>query len=290
MELPIDLQDYLKIDIKEKDSIDKLFELIMEYLDELKSSNYYYEFIIPISGIINKFYNCAKYIGVDSYELMGITEDFVTVIDEFSEYVDPRDNSIIKKIILAPRARRRRITKNGEGWIKADKLFQSLYSRVIYVYNEVKNYNPLDNPIKLDGFYQPDNSNKQTARKLITEAINELENDNTLSAKAKKAIIDYLHKALIEFDKPSSNWTLIFGQLKQSIIILGALGSIAGGIANASPLFAAKEKIEEATVLVEKTSININYQNINQIFNFENGITLTEQSQPKILLERNKEE
>lgn len=283
MDLPIELKDYLKIDIKKEGSINEIFEQLLKYLDEFKNSRYLYEYSIPLQGVVNKFENCAKHLGADTLTLKKITQEFVVITNEFSDYLPSRVRPIFIGIFF-PTIQRRRITKENDGLKKADYLFQELYSQTIEIYNEVQDAKPIKNPIELDGFYKPENSNKQKARYLIVDAINIIENDNTLSEKAKKSIIDYLNKSLAEFDKSNSNWTSIFGGLKETIFILGALGSLAGGITGAIALEQAKEKLEKATEIIQTSSININYQNVNQIFNISDNVALIN-NQPQILLE-----
>ena len=107
------------------------------------------------------------------------------------------------------------------------------------------------------------------------------------SDNAKKSIIEYINKALLEFDKPDSNWTIIFGKLRETIFVLGALGSLAGGITGTVSLNDAKLKLEQATTIIEKSSININYKNIDKLFNINNDV-LIERNQPILLIEKNK--
>ncbi len=286
MNLPIELKEYLKINIKQEGSINDIFEQLLKYLDEFKLSRYLYEFSIPLQGIVNKFENCAEYLGADPSKLKEITQELVLTTNEFSDYLPSKNRSVIYRLFFRKLENKRRILRGNDGLKKADLLFQEIYSQIISIYNEVQDAEPIGNPIELNGFYKPENSNKQKARHLIVDAINIIENDSSLSEKSKKSIIDYLNKALAEFDKQNSNWTSIFGGLKETIFVLGALGSLAGGIVGTVALTQAKEKLEEATEIIQTSSININYQNVNQIFNIgnDNDIALIH-NQPKILLE-----
>lgn len=72
-------------------------------------------------------------------------------------------------------------------------------------------------------------------------------------------IIDFIDKALKELDGDRTNWTSFLGKLKEIIIVLGALGSLAGGIS----VISAREKHEEAEQVVSQTSIIINCKIIN---------------------------
>ncbi len=115
-------------------------------------------------------------------------------------------------------------------------------------------------------FYTPDISNKAKVVALINEAIELIKTDNTLEKKAKDKIIKRLQAIISELQNQKTNWKDVFGKVRETIIILGALGSLAGGTAVLSQ---ASQKIKQAEVVIEETSINNNYfieQKTTQIF------------------------
>jgi|ERR1035437_6130027 hypothetical protein len=84
--------------------------------------------------------------------------------------------------------------------------------------------------------------------------------EDTITDKAKKQIIDYLERVLKSLDYSYVSWSTILGNIREVILVLGALGSFASGFA----IFQAKEKLEETTTVIQKTSINLNYNSINE--------------------------
>ncbi|MFA6581000.1 MAG: hypothetical protein WCS79_04285, partial [Paludibacter sp.] len=95
-----------------------------------------------------------------------------------------------------------------------------------------------------------------------------IKEDYSLKEKTKKSIIEYLEIALNELDREYVNWTKFIGRIKETIIVLGALGTFTGEFV--SPLFNAREKLENATTVIQNTSINVNYNVISDTFNIQN--------------------
>ena len=80
-------------------------------------------------------------------------------------------------------------------------------------------------------------------KSLINEAIGLINEETSITPKSKKQLVDYLTKVLTGLDGKHTDWTKVIGRVKETIIILGALGSVVGGL---SPLILAKDKLEES--------------------------------------------
>jgi hypothetical protein len=102
--------------------------------------------------------------------------------------------------------------------------------------------------------YVPESSNKFDAERCIREAIVIIQNDPALASDAKRKIISHLENSIISLQKGDT--ADFFGIVKETIIILGALGSIAGGYC---AILQAQEKLNDATNILEKSCINQNY-------------------------------
>lgn len=292
-----ELIDYLNIDIKDDDSIEVLFNLLMKQIDLLESTEIDYKNLTTLTGVINKFINCVEYLNADATNLREQANTFIYQIRNNYEVKNEEEfffrgswfDKYIHRISLFNRIFNFNKIKNqykNDLNGRKESAFYNFTNEIVLTYNSIVDNNKNSSRIGLNGFYTPESSDKYKATKLISEAIDILEKDNSLTDKAKKAIINYLKQALNEINKPKSNWTFIFGNLRETIFILGALGSLAGGITGVSALNDAKTKLNDATELIEKSSVNVNYQNINQIFNIEKEIDI-EKNMPKLLLEDN---
>ena len=70
------------------------------------------------------------------------------------------------------------------------------------------------------------------------------------------------------------------------MIILGGLGSFISGI---TPLFQAKEKLQQTQKIIQDNSININQKVIDETFNIKNIESLNYINQNIYMIENNKE-
>ena len=105
-------------------------------------------------------------------------------------------------------------------------------------------------------FYNPDISNKEVTIDLLREAIQLIQQDESLNEKAKRKIINKIIEIIKSLENPDTKWTVVLGSIKESIIILGALGSLAGGCVG---LAQASEKLKDAEEVVCSSSINNNF-------------------------------
>lgn len=298
MRLPDDLAEFLQIDIKCDDSVDLIFQPLIIYMNMIREEKFNYDQAFHLPGVIDKFISLLSFYGQETSNLSEATNEFMEILGRVSnfkgtKYVE-KTTSVLRRLFDKNKAPKYRpeitiITQvEADIRVKLGKCFQLLYDKVIKYYNEFKNN--YQKEVNLDGFFNPDNSNLEDAKKLINQAIKIIESSDKISDKAKKSILNHIKKALNEIDKPKPNWTITFGRIKETIIILGAIGSLAGGIyggiSGHIAMNQAKGKLEEAEKIIEKTSINLNHKNIKSIFNDSLKI---EQKPLKLLLEKKEE-
>jgi hypothetical protein len=87
-----------------------------------------------------------------------------------------------------------------------------------------------------------------------------LSKDSTLGDKQRNNLIKQLNKILNNLKSVKPNWSYYFGDMHQTIIILGALGSFIGGTTGVLSLMEANNKLIQATQIINTTSINTNIQ------------------------------
>lgn len=68
------------------------------------------------------------------------------------------------------------------------------------------------------------------------------------------------------------------------------MGSLAIGIKGADTIGLAKQKIEEAVMVIDQTSVNINYNTMNHIFDIDEGNLMIDSPSPKLLIETDDED
>lgn len=133
--------------------------------------------------------------------------------------------------------------------------FNKAFSVAMKFYNAIVKIKPKAN---LDfGPFKPNLSNKQAITLKISQAIELISNSEILTDKAKKKLIDTLNLVLAELHKPTTNWNTYFKNVGYSIMLLGSLGSIAGGAVGVKQLNDSKKKLEEANQEVQQ-SLNFN--------------------------------
>ncbi|RBA28212.1 hypothetical protein [Flavobacterium tibetense] len=266
--------EYLNTDL---DNSDLIFEYYLQYLSNLSSKEFPYEEQIQLKATSTKFINCIDNL---SYVVKEKKEKYFDLINAIVEDVKMnrrrKDKSKILLFLLG---------KNGNIIPKIKDDFEELYSQTLEFIGDASNmrHYRYDN-LKLNGFFQPENSNKQQVKQLILDAIELIEKDTTISDKVKKQIIEYLQRVIKKLDNQYINWSSVIGCIKETIIVLGALGGFVGGI---TPLVLAKEKLEETSTVIEKTSININYKTINETFNIQNVERLEQLNNTIFQLEQN---
>ncbi len=246
--------EYLNLEID--DSL-QIFEYYLKYLEELSSKNFPFDEQLKLKGAGGKFINS---IDKTTYINQEVQSEYLKLIDELQlelrKYRRRNSVSNISRLLLMPQKRTLLFV--------IQESFQKLYSMTLELINESKNKTNYFDNLKVNDFYKPDNSNKQKIKELINEAITLIKNDDTITSKTKNSIIEYLEISLRELDKEKVNWTRFLGRIKEVIIVLGALGSLVGGM---NGLFNAQEKLEQTTTIVQKTSVNLNFNILHETFN-----------------------
>jgi hypothetical protein len=239
----------------EFDNSSEIFGYYLNYFDELSSNEFPYSEFLKLNGAANKFIECIRSLTylqkeqIDEYKLL--TNELKNSIRIFQK--GKNRNKIL--VLFFPIEHRKQDVQD---------IFADYYTKTVELINTATEESIKRNDLKLNGFYQPQNSNKKKIKELIEEAVGLIEDDQTITEKTKKQITDYLNKAIRELDDPNTNWSKFVGRIKEIIIVLGALGSLVGDV---SPLFQARDKLEESTIIIQQTSININYNILSKTFN-----------------------
>lgn len=266
--------EFLNCELELKEVI---LDYYLTYLNEFSSKEFPYDELLKLNGAAEKFLNCIE---KTNFISKAEREDYLYLIEQFrTDLKRYRHTKNMSKISLL-------ITNKRLGKIRIEDDFEELFSKTIGLINKTTRYNGYVDSLTLNGFYQPANSNKKKIQDLINEAIILIGDDETLTEKSKKQLIDYLNKTLAELQKENVNWSKLIGRIKETIIVLGALGSFASGM---TPLIQAKEKLEETTVVIQNTSINLNYNVLNETFNIKNIQQIGEMSSVVLQIQENNE-
>tara|TARA_R110001583_G_scaffold194575_1_gene365818 strand:- start:2301 stop:3128 length:828 start_codon:yes stop_codon:yes gene_type:complete len=265
---------YLNLDNKNyRDIID--YYLI--YLSEFSNNDFPYGERLQLRGSASKFVNCIYAVTFLKQEKQ---DEYFELIDKFNEISND----------LRRRENQSRLAKylfSSSNSYQLKEEFEKIYIKTLDIISDTnKTLDLRSRYLEINDLYKPDNSNKSKIKKLIIEAIELIIKDDSLTEKTKKQLVDYLNKVLANLDYENTNWTDIIGKITETIIILGALGSIVGGF---SPLFEAKEKLKETTEVIEKTSINLNYKVINETFILSEIKNINSNSSFILQLEENNE-
>jgi hypothetical protein len=205
------LNDYLALDFRKKENILPITQYVLALLKNYRESHYEAD-MSEFVGVITKFcYMTDHYLGNMNNEIIQLAKRLVnTQIGTDGEATDSSDEKYIRYKVLA----------------------RDLYAFIMTA-NEQIILSQLEE-ISLDAFqslYIPHLADKKTAASLIKEAILILNDDTTIKGKAKKQIISQLNRALDLLTNEKTNWTMFFGLLRETILVLGACGSILSGVA-----------------------------------------------------------
>jgi len=255
------------VDLLEKVSLDEMlenvglrnrfFESYLNLLNDFSTNNYSDASLLDIlNKSVGRFFNCINVSHISTQEKIIYQETFRQFSVSLQTY---RRGDRRKKLshILFPIDEFRKIQTD----------YEKFYLLTAELINKILEHQSLLDGLELNSFYQPQNSNKDKIRQLINETIDLINGDISLTEKSKKHIIDYLNKALKELDNENVNWSMFMGRIKETIIVLGALGSFVGGIGS---LTQAKDKLEETNIIIEQAAINISFDIVNETFNVEN--------------------
>lgn len=264
---------YLNLNLSK---FEEIIEYYLDFLDDFSSNNFPYEKNLKFKGIATKFINCLY---ENTYLDKNKQEEYFDSIDIFNDSLSTYWRRIENRTMLE------RFLIGTPNYQRVKNEFETIYSKTLDLINVAnKTLEHRRKRLDINDFYNPENSNKSKIKKLILEAIDLISTDISLTEKSRKRLIEYLNNVLSNLDSEHTDWTKIIGKIKETIIVLGALGSFIGV---ASPLFMAKEKLEETTVVIEKTSINLNYKVINETFNLNEIKNLNSTNSFVLQLEEN---
>ena len=238
----------------------KIFDFYLNFLGELSVKNFPFDEQLKLKGAGIKFLNS---IDTTTYIDAKKRAQYFSLLDKFQNELRLYRQRVNDKWIF-------KFVNQGNTKTRLFRLqdsFQEFYSTTLELINEATDKTYYFDDLKVNNFFKPDNSNKPKIRDLVNEAIVLIRQDESLTEKSKKNIIEYLEKALVQLDYERVNWIKFIGRIKETIIVLGALGSFAGG---ANLLFEAQDKLEQTTIIIQKTSINFNFNVLNQTFNVQN--------------------
>lgn len=271
------VNDFLNQNIENFDSISNYY---LNYLKELSEKDYPFVEYINLKGFSQKYLFTVRR---NHYLTEERKSDFNEKIDrllrDIQFYNKSKKVSSILKIFfpIEPKL------------FSVNSSFELVYADAINLMNGVIESREYKNPnLSINDFYEPKNTNKEKVIELIKEAIELIDSDDSLNESTKKQIKDYLQNVLKNLDREFVNWTEILGKIKETILVLGALGSFIGGV---TPLMKAKEKLEETDTIIQKTSINYNYKTINNTFQVKNieQFKQIENQNSTLLIENSKE-
>lgn len=239
------------LSLKETNNKDfqECYNYLKNYVEATKVNDFYDVEILDLMALINKFLRYGAPIELDNEmlfkELIEYTDEFEQSIYKYKFNEQPEESEVTRNLI-----------------------YQHLYSNLLKAYTIIHSYfqNQKEELLEFDGLIDYDISNKRKAVRIIQEAIELIENDPSLSKKSKKKILKYLSDTIQELNNPKTNWTNFFRKSAEVVIVLGALGSLTGGIESGNNLLKAQEKVEKAKGEIVKTSINLNYMNVESTF------------------------
>lgn len=242
------------------EKIKEIFHFYLSFLSDFSSKKFPYEDELKLKGAGNKFIITVyrdDYFGKEERKVYNdILDTFIADLKAFRKL-----DTYSKLTLYFP------INRKKRGLLRIQNSFHSIYSKTLELIsnsNKESNYRDI---LEINDFYKPDNSNKTKIKELIGEAIDLIHQDTSLSEKSKKKLIENLKNIIEELDRENVNWVRFLGKIKESVIVLSALGSLIGGL---SPLLTARDKLEETTTVVQNTSINVSYNVISQTYNIQN--------------------
>ncbi len=255
------VHDYLLYPVTRQSDVDVIFTYLRIFFSDLLRGDFTNEAMIDLEVVVDKFLHVVKRYGAIAPEDIEIAKKLAeTIVEETigSLNVDTGHNPPPRLSIYGFLS----FTLSGRSRLDPTRiaLFQrstQLQTKLVAMYNSFTAQRDSEqHHLDMYDFYLPDLADKQRAAVLIEDAINLIDQDDTLSRRARTRILAHLRRAMGEMQKPRTDWSVYFGHVKEAIIVLGAIGSIVGG---QCALLNAKDKLEEATRVIEQTSINLTY-------------------------------
>jgi hypothetical protein len=261
------IQELLSLNESDYSDFIELYEYLKSYIEKIKSS-----------GFDNS----------NVYELRALIEKFI----QFDRQLKTENESIRNELLLYSEklelsCYKYSFNELSESDVTRHLIYQHLYSNFLKLFNKINAdfRNKVEEFLDFDGLINYDISNKRKVIEMIQEAIELIELDTSLSEKSKKKIIKYLSDTVQELLNPKTNWKNFFVKTTEVIVVLGALGSLTGGVDAGKNLLAAKNAVESAKEVVVNTSINLNYMNVANTFNFNKPIEI--ENNRMLILEEN---
>lgn len=259
MELDEIIQKFIDIGIDTFEDAEAIFRLSTKYFQEIKESEYNIENSTLAEGLINK--------------MVAISENF-----ELEGSIIPELNSASSSFISAMGQR------NQTKEVKSQS-FNKIFSVSMKFYNAMLKEKPKSN--YTFGPFQPNKSDKTIITLKISEAIEIIRNSDILTEKVKNKLTEMLNSVISELNKTKTNWNTYFKNINYTIMFLGSLGSIAGGVAGTQQILDSQEKLKQANIEVEKSSINISKKDIKEVFVINDNIKIDTKETLKLEKKKN---
>lgn len=254
----MNFNEYLYTDYQD---IELIFNYYVGFLSELSSSGFQKEKQLQLKTASDKFINSLEKITYfETYKREDYLELLQNLEDELYILKQMERKPFLLKIIPF-------VNNHKKQMYKVQDAFHALYAAAMSLINDAIQKEYLYDYLELGDFYSPSKSNKTEIIELINEAIELINEDTAITEKSKITLCNHLDKALRDLNSERTNWTRFFGKLKEVTVLLAALGSMAG---NANSLYDAITKLEKASIVIRKTSINISYNILNEVFNVQN--------------------
>jgi len=250
--------EYLYTDAQD---IEVIFNYYLGFLGELSSANYPEDKQLQLKGSSDKFLNSIeRFTYFETYKREDYQELMDDLIKELHELKNIERKSFILKMLPFFNNRKKQL-------YRIQDVFHEVYSATMSLVNDAIQKDYIYDKLELGDFYDPSKSNKLEISELIKEAIELISEDASITDSSKKALNNHLEKAIRDLNSERTNWTRFFGKLKETSVLLAALASMAG---NANLLYDAINKLEKAAIVVRKTSVNISYNILHEVFNVQN--------------------
>jgi len=254
----MNFNEYLYTDIQD---IEEIFNYYLNFLNSLSHSKFSEEKQLQLKAASDKFLNSIEKF---TYFETSKREDYEDIIrkieEEFNKLKAIERKPFIFRLIPFTKKRKHQIYTTQD-------TFRNLYSSTLSLINNVIQREYVFDNLEIGNFYQPSKSNKEEIVLLLEDAIQIIEDDTSITDFTKKNLTNHLDKAIRDLKSQRTNWTRFFGKLKETTVVLSALGSLAG---SSNMLYDAITKIEKASITIRKTSINLSYNVLNEVFNVQN--------------------
>jgi hypothetical protein len=250
--------EYLYTDAQD---IEVIFNYYLGFLSELSSSKFQEEKQLQLKACSEKFLNSIeRFTYFETYK----REDYQDLLNDLGRELQELKNierkSFLFKLLPFFNNRKRQM-------YRIQDTFREVYTATMSLVNDSIQKEYIYDKLELGDFYDPTKSNKTEIVDFIKDAIELISEDASITETSKKALVNHLDKAIRDLNSERTNWTRFFGKIKEVSVVLAALASLAGG---ANSLYDAINKLEKAAIVVRKTSINISYNVLNEVFNVQN--------------------